>query len=117
MGVHPRINPSPPWFDNGGSGKASCRSERTRTPSTPNRVGEVSQTGREAGKVEMLDENKLAEARTILATHIDNAVEELSEFDFGYWPDSTDALVDAVLNVLKHQCRINDYHKQNTPGF
>lgn len=65
----------------------------------------------------MLDDNKKAELRVIIAKHIEAAVEEIADVDVGYWPGTNDAFVNAVMTVLDHQMSINDYHIENKTKF
>lgn len=54
---------------------------------------------------------------TVVRKHIDAMEDELSEYDVGYWPDDTSALVAVVMAVLDHQARINEYHVANETNF
>ena len=62
------------------------------------------------------DETKV---RGILGRHIQEALEEISneEIDVGYYPEDDGCIVDAALNVIKHQARIDRYHKTQKTNF
>lgn len=64
-----------------------------------------------------MDSAQRDKVRAIVSKHIDRAVEDLSEEDIGYWPDDAGTLVDAVMVVLEHQERIDQYHKKNQSDF
>ena len=58
------------------------------------------------------------EARTIINKHMESMIDELNAVDdLGYWPTDCGAFTDVVVAVLKHQQRIDEYHKSEQTDF